>query len=72
MRRKLRAISGGKMTEEERQAKLALLRSQARDLDCLRNEMSRIKPGEACDFSEASLRALMMIKRKFEREYIDD
>jgi len=71
MRRKQRALCGGKMTKEERQVKLALLRSQASDLDCLRNEMRRIKPGEEYTFSDASLRALMRIRRKFER-YIDD
>lgn len=71
MRRKLRAISGGKMTEEEWQAKLAQLRSQAKDLDCLRNEMREVKPGEEDTLSDASLRALMRIRKKFER-YIDD
>ncbi len=67
MRRKLSIISGGKTTVEERRAKLEQLRSRARDLDCLRNEMRQMNPGETCKFSEASLRALMRIRRKYER-----
>ncbi len=65
--RKMRVLCGGKMTEEERQAGMTMLRSRAMDLDCLRNELSRMKPGEVCNFSEASLRALERIKRRYER-----
>jgi len=55
------------MTEDKRRAKLTMLRSHARNLDCLRNELRQVKPGEACNFFEASLRALAWIKKKFER-----
>jgi len=71
MRRNLRIVSGGKMTEDERRAKLAMLSSHAKDLDCLRNELRQVKPREACNFSDESLRALARIKKKFER-LIDD
>jgi len=69
--RNLRVLPGGKMSPEERKQRLALLRSQAKDLDCLRNEMERIAPGEEHELSEASIRALMRIKRKLERECED-
>ena len=68
---KLRVLCGGKMMKEERQAKLASLLSQANDLDSLRNEFRRIKPGEEYELSEASIRALMNIRRKIER-YTED
>jgi hypothetical protein len=70
-RPKLKVLCGGKMTKEERQAKLALLRSEAKDLDSLRNEFRRIKPGENYKLSEASIRALMKIRRDIER-YMED
>ncbi|HOO44725.1 MAG TPA: hypothetical protein PLM29_00745 [Deltaproteobacteria bacterium] len=69
--RKLRLLPGGKMSPEERKQRLALLRSQAKDLDCLRNEMEGIAPGEEHELSEASLRALLRIRRKLERELED-
>jgi len=69
--RKLRILPGGKMSPEERKQKLDLLRLQAKDLDCLRNEMKRIAPGEEHEMSEASLRALLRIRRKLERELED-
>ncbi len=71
MPRKMRVLCDGKMTQEELQAKMSRLRSEARDLDCLRNEMKQIKPDEEYQLSEASLRALQRIRKKWER-YADD
>lgn len=65
--RNLRVLHGGKMSPEERKQRLALLRSQTSDLDCLRNEMRRIKTDEEYELSEASIRALMRIRRKYEQ-----
>jgi hypothetical protein len=67
----MRVLCDGKMTQEELQAKMSRLRSEARDLDCLRNEMKQIKPDEEYQLSEASLRALQRIRKKWER-YADD
>ena len=60
-------MSRPKMSKEERDKKLAELRSQAKDLDCLRNEFSQIKPGEKYTLSEGSMRALKRIRKKMER-----
>ena len=68
---RLKVICGGKMTKEEREAKIASLRSRAKDLDSLRNEFRRIRPGEDYKLSEASIRALMRIRRDIER-CVDD
>ncbi len=67
MPRKMKVLCGEKMTKEESQARMTMLRSRAKDLDCLRNELRRLKPGDPCNFSEASLRALERIKRRYER-----
>ncbi len=69
---RLKIVPGGKRTLEEIKADLAELRSQARELTCLRNELRKIKPGEEYELSEASIRALKRIKKDFERSSDDD
>jgi|GEM_PF-4551247 len=68
---RLRTIPGGKLSQEELKARMEILRSQAKDLTCLRNEFKKIKSGEEYELSEASIRALKRIKKDFEH-YSDD
>lgn len=65
--RRMKVIPGGKLTHEELKARIAMLRSHAKDLTCLRNEFRKIEPGEKYKLSEASIRALMRIRRKIEK-----
>ncbi len=63
---RLKIIYGGKLTPEERKARMEMLRSYAKDLTCLRNELRKSKPGEKQELSEASIRALKRIRNDFE------